>query len=176
MGETQLLLTEGPSQDQNSPEPDKALAKKLRETEEKLKASETENQRLSAQLELLKEERRNEVDRMVDFNYRLVNRLNDLRDDHEALKTTVTVSNERFGEKIANHKSKINAQDKKINRNKEFSVSLTNDLYGKTANTTAIVEELEEDVANLTKWMEEARRNFELYYEPASHMFPQYMR
>ncbi|GKU02662.1 hypothetical protein FLAG1_05179 [Fusarium langsethiae] len=158
MGNTQLLLIEGPGQSQNSPEPDYALAETLKETEKKLKVSEEENKRLSAQLELLKKERQNEVDKMMEFNYRLLNRLNDLRDDHEHLKKTVTASNERFENKFAHYKSKVSAQEKKINRHKEFSVSLINDLYRKSANTTAAVEELEEDVGVLTKWMKETKQ------------------
>ncbi|RGP69356.1 carboxylesterase family [Fusarium sporotrichioides] len=150
MGNTQLLLIEGPSQSQNSPEPDYALEETLKETEEKLKVSEEENKRLSAQLKLLKKEQQNEVDKM---------KLNDLRDDHEHLKKTVTASNERFENKFSHYKSKVSAQEKKINRHKEFSVSLTNDLYGKSDNTTAAIEELEEDVGVLTKWMKETKQS-----------------
>ncbi|KAL4729238.1 hypothetical protein ACLX1H_003652 [Fusarium chlamydosporum] len=165
MDETQFLLIEGPSKRQDSPKLEKALEQTLKETEEKLKASECENQKLSVQLDLLKKERQNEVDKMMAFNYRLLDQLTDLRDDHEALKRTVTASNDKFEDKLANFKVKVNAQEKKINRNKEFVVSLTNDLYGKSANTRAIIDELEEDVADLTQWMEEMKQATDVFEE-----------
>ncbi|KAM0506527.1 hypothetical protein ACHAP8_001568 [Fusarium lateritium] len=167
-----MRFVEAPYLGQNSPYNalGNALEKTLKETEEKLKASEKENERLSLRIASLMEERHEEVGKMMEFNYRLLNRLDSLRDDHENLKKTVAASNEKFENKLAHYKSKASAQEKKINNINESALSLTNELYETSTITTATVKELQEDVEVLARWRNEVKvAEYELQAKQTEH-------
>ncbi|KAG8667376.1 hypothetical protein FPOAC2_12539 [Fusarium poae] len=164
-----MRFIEAPYLGQSSPSAENVLAKALKETEEKLKASENENERLSLRIKLL-EERHEQDGKMMEFNYRLLSRLDCLRDDHENLKKTVTASNEKFENKFARYKSKASAQEKEITKIKESAVSLTEELSEKSAKSAATVRDLVEDVEFLNSWMSEVKvAEYELQTKEAEH-------
>ncbi|CAF3505791.1 unnamed protein product [Fusarium graminearum] len=177
MVDTKFRLTESPGQVQNSRELNNALmtekvrahflkealgkasgeiqdlVNKNRKLSTKLEAKENENKKLSAELKALKKERKHDFGATSDLDLRMMMRLDELRYEEEALKNTFVASNEKFEDNIANNKRKISAQEKNIDINKEIIVSLTDDLYEKSADVAAAVKKLEEDVAVLNEWM-----------------------